>query len=65
MYATLKTLSHFDQAPVAHLKLEPEQERFIDPWNLVFSELQANSPQPGAPIFNRCPPSDCWLLCSA
>ncbi|WP_287208044.1 GNAT family N-acetyltransferase [Mesorhizobium sp.] len=43
MHATLKTLSHFDRARVAHLKLEPEQERFVDPLDLVFSELQANA----------------------
>ncbi|RWP96698.1 MAG: GNAT family N-acetyltransferase [Mesorhizobium sp.] len=43
VHATLKTLSHFDRARVAHLKLEPEQERFVDPLDLVFSELQANA----------------------
>ncbi|BCG83324.1 GNAT family N-acetyltransferase [Mesorhizobium sp. 113-3-3] len=42
MHATLKTLSHFDRVRVAHLKLEPEQEQFVDPLDLVFSELQGN-----------------------
>ncbi|WP_292223224.1 GNAT family N-acetyltransferase [Mesorhizobium sp.] len=43
MHATLKTLSLFDRSRVAHLKLEPEQERFVDPLDLVFSELQGNA----------------------
>lgn len=43
MHATLKTLSHFDRARVAHLELEPEQERFVDELDFVFSELQGNA----------------------
>ncbi|PDQ22633.1 hypothetical protein CN311_02715 [Mesorhizobium sanjuanii] len=43
MHATLKTLSHFDRAHVAHLKLEPEQEQFVDSLDFVFSELQGNA----------------------
>lgn len=46
MRAALKTLSHFDYAVVAHLKIEPEQEEFVDPLDLVFSELR-NSLWPG------------------
>ncbi|MER9281591.1 GNAT family N-acetyltransferase [Mesorhizobium sp. M0522] len=43
MHATLNTLSHFDRARVAHLELEPEQEQFVDPLDLVFLELQGNA----------------------
>ncbi|MER8583296.1 GNAT family N-acetyltransferase [Mesorhizobium sp. M1423] len=43
MHVTLKTLSHFDRARVAQLKLEPTQEQFVDPLGLVFSELQGNA----------------------
>ncbi|SFN92634.1 cysteine synthase A [Bradyrhizobium sp. Rc3b] len=45
MPAALKSLSHFDYAVVAHLKVEPEQQDFVDSLDLVFSELQ-NSPRP-------------------
>lgn len=43
MRATLKGLSQFDYGVVAHLKLEPEQEEFVDSLDLVFSELQDSS----------------------
>ncbi|MGX7877154.1 GNAT family N-acetyltransferase [Mesorhizobium sp. ORM6] len=43
MHPTLKILSHFDGARVAHLKLEPEQEQFVDPLDSVFSELQGKA----------------------
>ncbi|MET4519850.1 GNAT family N-acetyltransferase [Bradyrhizobium sp. I1.7.5] len=43
MRAALKSLSRFDYAEVAHLKIEPEQEDFVDSLELVFSELQNNS----------------------
>ncbi|WP_271596030.1 GNAT family N-acetyltransferase [Bradyrhizobium sp. CCBAU 25360] len=46
MHAALKSLSHFDYAEVAHLKVEPEQEDFVDSLDSVFSELR-NSPRPG------------------
>ncbi|WOH57628.1 GNAT family N-acetyltransferase [Bradyrhizobium sp. BWC-3-1] len=46
MRAALKSLSHFDYAVVAHLKIEPEQEDFVDSLDLVFSELR-NSSWPG------------------
>ncbi|UFX13118.1 GNAT family N-acetyltransferase [Sinorhizobium meliloti] len=45
MGATLKTLTHVDYPLVAHLNLEPEQEQFVDPLDLTFSEL-LNSPHP-------------------
>ncbi|WP_342709928.1 GNAT family N-acetyltransferase [Bradyrhizobium sp. B124] len=41
--AALKALSHFDEATVTHLTLCPEQEQFVDPIELVFSELRSNS----------------------
>ncbi|RUW47949.1 GNAT family N-acetyltransferase [Mesorhizobium sp. M1A.F.Ca.ET.072.01.1.1] len=41
--AMLKALSRFDHAIVAHLKLESEQEQFVDPLDMVFSELQNSS----------------------
>ncbi|RWM38699.1 pyridoxal-phosphate dependent enzyme [Mesorhizobium sp.] len=41
--ATLKALSCFDSAAVAHLKLGPEQEQFAGPLDLVFSQLQISS----------------------
>ncbi|MER9921289.1 MULTISPECIES: GNAT family N-acetyltransferase [unclassified Mesorhizobium] len=41
--AMLEALSHVDHAKVAHLNLEPEQEQFVDPLGLVFSELQNSS----------------------
>lgn len=40
MCVALKSLSHFDYEVVAHLKLEPEQEDFVDSLDLVFSELR-------------------------
>ncbi|MET4036297.1 MULTISPECIES: GNAT family N-acetyltransferase [unclassified Bradyrhizobium] len=40
MRPTLKVLSRFDYPVVAHLKLEPGQEQFVDPLDLVFSELR-------------------------
>ncbi|TIM79694.1 MAG: pyridoxal-5'-phosphate-dependent protein beta subunit, partial [Mesorhizobium sp.] len=43
MHATLKSLSHFDHGTVTHLKLEPEQEEFVGPLDLSFSELQNSS----------------------
>ncbi|MCK1485494.1 GNAT family N-acetyltransferase [Bradyrhizobium sp. 193] len=46
MRAALKTLTYFDYAVVAHLKVEPEQEDFVDSLDLVFSELR-NSARPG------------------
>ncbi|MCK1541349.1 GNAT family N-acetyltransferase [Bradyrhizobium sp. 179] len=42
MRAALKSLSHFDYAVVAHLKIEPEQEDFVDSLDLVFSELRSS-----------------------
>lgn len=41
--AMLQTLSHFDHSKVAHLQLEPEQEQFVDPLELSFSELRNSS----------------------
>ncbi|MES0132578.1 pyridoxal-phosphate dependent enzyme [Mesorhizobium sp. M0029] len=38
--ATLRALSRFDHAAVAHLKLDPEQEQFVDPLDVVFSDLR-------------------------
>ncbi|MCA1386112.1 MULTISPECIES: GNAT family N-acetyltransferase [unclassified Bradyrhizobium] len=46
MRAALKSLSHLDYPLVAHLRVEPEQEDFVDPLDLVFSELR-NSACPG------------------
>lgn len=43
MRTTLKALSHFDYVMVAHLKLEREQEQFLDRLDLVFSELRNSS----------------------
>ncbi|RUW28352.1 hypothetical protein [Mesorhizobium sp. M1E.F.Ca.ET.041.01.1.1] len=43
MHVTLKTLSRFDHATVAHLQLEPEQEQFVAPLDLSFSELRSSS----------------------
>lgn len=43
MRATLKTVSHFDYAMVAHLKLEREQEQFVERLDLLFSELRDSS----------------------
>ncbi|MGY4473614.1 GNAT family N-acetyltransferase [Bradyrhizobium sp. USDA 3364] len=45
MRTTLKALSTFDSAMVAHLDLEPEQEQFVDPLDWIFSQL-LNSPHP-------------------
>ncbi|OBQ86462.1 pyridoxal-phosphate dependent enzyme [Mesorhizobium sp. WSM3873] len=41
--ATLRALSRFDDAAVIHLKLNPEQEQFVDPLDVVFSELRNSS----------------------
>lgn len=43
--AALKALSHFDSTTVAHLELEPAQEEFVEPFDVVFSKLR-NSPSP-------------------
>ncbi|WOH80333.1 GNAT family N-acetyltransferase [Bradyrhizobium sp. BEA-2-5] len=43
MRATLKALSHSDYATVDHLRLEPEQEQFVVPLDLLFSELRTSS----------------------
>lgn len=45
MRATLQAVSRFDYVAVAHLELEPEQEQFAGPLDLVFSEL-LKSPRP-------------------
>ncbi|ESX00601.1 cystathionine beta-synthase [Mesorhizobium sp. LSJC268A00] len=36
----LKSLSRFDCAAVSHLQLDPEQEQFVDPFHVTFSELR-------------------------
>ncbi|RUW21604.1 pyridoxal-phosphate dependent enzyme [Mesorhizobium sp. M4B.F.Ca.ET.143.01.1.1] len=41
--ATLRALSRFDDAAVVHLKLNPEQEQFVDSLDVVFSELRNSS----------------------
>lgn len=43
MCAALKSLSRFDCAVVARLKIEPEQEDFVDSLDLVFAELRNSS----------------------
>ncbi|WP_206618665.1 MULTISPECIES: pyridoxal-phosphate dependent enzyme [unclassified Mesorhizobium] len=41
--ARLIALSRFDDAAVIHLKLDPEQEQFVDPLEVVFSDLRNSS----------------------
>ncbi|WP_074124684.1 GNAT family N-acetyltransferase [Bradyrhizobium sp. NAS96.2] len=43
MRARLQAVSYFDYAMVAHLKLEPKQEQFVDPLDLVFAQLRKSS----------------------
>jgi len=40
---TLEALSPFEYLKVAHLKLEPEQEQFVDPLETSFAELRNTS----------------------